>query len=496
MRKAIERRTPHARVVAWFALASLLVFVLIGVVIVGFRARDVRAREERTAATRAELVANEVIGPMLTASDLTGPITGERHDAIQEQVRMLQLADQGILRIKIWGPDGTVLFSNDPAEEGMRPRIEDGLRQALAGELQSDISDLTAEENVGDRGLGSRLFETYVPFRLGVSGPVVGAIEVYQDYALIQAEIDRLTRTLSISLAAGLLALYAAVLPLMVGLTRTLRRQNQQLSEQASQMSNLLEREQATVAELRELDQMKSDFVAATSHELRTPLTSIRGYVHILRQSKLNGDPVAAEALAAIDRQSGRLFRLIANVLHESNLEHGEADGAILMFGFGFGFGDLVREVAADFHDAGRRIRIEVPDDLPAVTCDRRRIQDVLVNLVDNALKCSEASSPITVGARVGDETLTFWVRDEGIGIAPDALQRIFERFYQVDGSATRSYGGVGLGLHIVRGLVETMGGTIDVRSEVGSGSTFIVTVPLASTREWNEADSLHNPRR
>src|SRR5882672_2875796 len=115
MRKAFERSAPHARIVVWFAVTSLVVFVLIGVVITGLRARDVRAREERAAASRAELVANEAIGPMLSASDLSGPITGGRYDAIERQVRTVLLADAGILRVKIWGMDGTVLFSNDPA---------------------------------------------------------------------------------------------------------------------------------------------------------------------------------------------------------------------------------------------------------------------------------------------------------------------------------------------------------------------------------------------
>ena len=110
------------------------------------------------------------------------------------------------------------MFSNDPQEVGLKPTFEDDLKEALGGELQSDVSgDLTADENVGERMLGSRLFETYVPFRIGISGPVVGVLEVYQDYTVIQAEIDRLTRTLSISLAIGLLALYVVLLPLMIG---------------------------------------------------------------------------------------------------------------------------------------------------------------------------------------------------------------------------------------------------------------------------------------
>jgi two-component system phosphate regulon sensor histidine kinase PhoR len=306
---------------------------------------------------------------------------------------------------------------------------------------------------------------------------------------VIQAEIDRLTRTLSISLAIGLLALYVVMLPLMIGVTRTLRRQNNQLQEQADQLSDLLAREQDTVAELRELDRMKSDFVAATSHELRTPLTSIKGYVHILRESSLSKDPVALEALAAIERQSSRLFRLIANVLRESNLEHDDAQNAVFMFPFQ----EVVDEVVADFHETGTRIVSEVPEDLAPVTVDKRRIQDVLVNLVDNALKYSSAPARVTVGARSDGPTFTFWVSDEGVGIEPDDLPRIFERFYQVDQSATRSHGGVGLGLHIVSGLLETIGGRVDVRSEPGVGSTFTVTVPLARLEDLEAADHPSN---
>src|SRR6185295_5347727 len=130
--------------------------------------------------------------------------------------------------------------------------------------------------------------------------------------------------------------------------------------------------------------------------------------------------------------------------------------------------------------ETGKRIVREFPDELPPVTVDRRRVQDVLVNLVDNALKYSAAPTPVTIGARADETALTFWVRDEGIGIEPGDVARIFERFYQVDQSATRSYGGVGLGLHIVEGLLESIGGTVDVQSTPGTGTTFTITVPLA----------------
>jgi two-component system phosphate regulon sensor histidine kinase PhoR len=266
----------------------------------------------------------------------------------------------------------------------------------------------------------------------------------------------------------------------MVGVTRTLRRQNQQLQEQADQLGVLLEHEQETVAELRALDRLKSDFVAAASHELRTPLTNIVGYLHLLRGTAAAREPDAAEAMDAIERQSGRLQRMIANLLRESHLEHGDAEVAVSTFAFA----DVVTDVTADFHGAERRVIRSFADDLPPVSADRRRLQEVLANLMDNALKYSLPETPVTVGASVGDHGLTFWVSDEGIGIGTEDLPRIFERFYQSDQSATRSFGGVGLGLHIVRGLVDQMGGSIAVRSEPGAGSTFTVTIPTAETPE------------
>ena len=175
-------------------------------------------------------------------------------------------------------------------------------------------------------------------------------------------------------------------------------------------------------------------------------------------------------------------------MLRESNLEHDDTDNAVFMFPFTA----LVDEVVADFHDTGKRIVREFPDELPPVTVDRRRVQDVLVNLMDNALKYSAAPTPVTIGARVDETSLTFWVRDEGIGIDPGDVPRIFERFYQVDQSATRSYGGVGLGLHIVAGLLDSIGGTIEVQSAPAAGTTFTVTVPLARVEDLPAADPAH----
>jgi signal transduction histidine kinase len=459
-----------------FALTSLIVFAVVGVAITAFRTRDVRRREEGAADSRAALVADAVIAPVLTPGMLSAPMTGADRRTVGDVVSLAKAGDTGIERVKIWSTDGTVLFSDAPGEIGGSPPTGSDLREALAGgSPQGDISDLTASENVGERSLASKLFETYVPVRLTSGGRVAAVVEVYRDYGVIQAEIDRLTGTLSISLGAGLLALFVLLLPVMIGATRTLRRQNEQLTDQAAQLEAHLAREQATVAELIEVDKVKDDFVAAASHELRSPLTSILGYAGILRRAEAPDDPVVPEALEAIERQASRMLRLVMNLLRESRIEAGVL-GAIETFDVA----SLVSEIAADFHDGGRRIRSEVPDGLES-RCDRSKLADVLTNLVDNALKYAFPDTPVTIGARIADGTLTMWVRDRGEGIASADVGRIFDRFYQADQSSTRAHGGVGLGLHIVRELTSAMGGQVWVGSTPGLGSTFTVEVPMVA---------------
>jgi signal transduction histidine kinase len=460
-----------------FALTSLVVFVIIGIAITSFRASDVREREEARAGIRSELVAREIVAPLLADLDLSVPLTGEGLATMNERIAGMLRTDPRFVRVKVWSTDGTVIYSDDPGQIGDSPEIEHDLAEAIAGEIGNEISDLSAEENESERMVADRLFETYVPIRLVDDGPVAAVVEVYQDYAVIQNEVDRLARTLTVSLGLGLLALYLAMLPVMIGVTRTLRRQNQTLAEQAEKLTELLEHEQQTVAELRELDRLKGDFVAAASHELRTPLTSIRGYVAMLKDANHDADPTTREAVAAIERQSSRLLRLVTNVLRASRVETDPEPEAVAPVDLAA----LMREVRSDFLDASDRIRVEVPQGLPLVHCDRERLTEVATNLVDNALKYSPRSEPVILSAGVGSEDLFVRVSDRGRGIDPHDVPRIFDRFFQLDQSATRMHGGVGLGLHIVRGLVESMGGRIQVDSAPSVGSIFTVSIPLAA---------------
>jgi signal transduction histidine kinase len=254
-----------------------------------------------------------------------------------------------------------------------------------------------------------------------------------------------------------------------------LAEQNALLAEQAERLESLLEKEHETVAELREFSRMKGEFVAVVSHELRTPVTALIGYAKTLHQPEFSGDAkLRDEFLDRMVRQGDRLLRLVENLLTAANLESQQLKlslGRVL-------FEDVCRETVEGLAAEHGRVQITLPEELPVLLTDRQLLGRVVSNLVDNALKYSPEGTPCELGAERDGLNVRFWVRDHGIGIEPAKVEKIFDRFYQVDSSHTRSFRGAGLGLSLVRDLLDHLGGTIEVSSAPGEGSTFTVTLP------------------
>src|SRR6266508_414985 len=246
--------------------------------------------------------------------------------------------------------------------------------------------------------------------------------------------------------------------------------------EQTRELAVHLYREQRTVAELEELSRLKSQLVAMASHEVRTPLTSIVGYASALRRMPGSAEPDKRhDFLDIIERQAKRLLSLVERLLTASRLESGKfvtSLGPVCV-------DELCHEVVEGLGVDGGQVVIELPGDLPDPVTDRRFLAQVIGNLTENALKYSPRDRPCTIGARREGDHLVLWVQDQGIGIPDSELRRIFERFYRVDRTETRQVGGVGLGLTLVRELVEVLAGTIAVQSGVGRGSRFTVRLPL-----------------
>lgn len=241
--------------------------------------------------------------------------------------------------------------------------------------------------------------------------------------------------------------------------------------------ARLLGRERATVGRLRELDAIKSDFIAVASHELRTPLTAIHGFIKTLRRSDVTVPPHEREEfLAIIDQQAERLGRLVEDLLVTARIDSGVLDVRL----DSVDVAQVLEETVHEFGPAGGRVQLAVDPGLPPAVTDGQYLGRIARNLIANALKFSPDDAPVLVTAAVDGGRLRLDVSDQGPGVSPEELPEIFERFHQVGGSLRRRGEGLGLGLYITKHLVEGMKGTIEVCSSPGRGTTFQVRLPMA----------------
>jgi two-component system phosphate regulon sensor histidine kinase PhoR len=234
------------------------------------------------------------------------------------------------------------------------------------------------------------------------------------------------------------------------------------------------------VTEIRRLESVRKDFVANVSHELRTPLTAMRTALETAR-AVLPEEHDAHRFLAIADRHTERLAALLSDILDLSRIE----SGRLVLHPEPVIASEAVEEVLELFLEpAARRglaLAADISEGLPSIWADPDALGQVLTNLVENAVKYSDGGGKVTVRGRAENGQVLLLVEDAGPGIAPKHLPRLFERFYRVDAGRSRDRGGTGLGLSIVKHLVEAMGGTVSVESQLGRGSTFTVRLPSSA---------------
>ncbi len=244
---------------------------------------------------------------------------------------------------------------------------------------------------------------------------------------------------------------------------------------------------QEALKKLAELNHLKSNFVSNISHELRTPLTHIRGYLDLLANNDLGQiTPEQAEAFKVMIRSSDRLERLIEDLILFSTASKGEVTIQWSKF--------ILAEVCQVAYQRAlpkaseKKVRLILVNDPEntVIKADEEKILWILMQLLDNAIKFTPAGKVVELSVSAEDEVVQVAVSDEGIGIPEDRLEEIYEPFHQLDGSSTRRYGGTGLGLALVRQIIEAHGSTIQVTSAVDKGSTFVFGLLRAQSKGDN----------
>jgi two-component system phosphate regulon sensor histidine kinase PhoR len=233
------------------------------------------------------------------------------------------------------------------------------------------------------------------------------------------------------------------------------------------------------ITELKRFEQMRTEFVANVSHELKTPLTSIKGFVETLQSGAFKEPETARRFLDIISKHADRLESLVNDLLTLSSLESQELAMEFSQENMAKVIQSVVVLSKPQIEKSHHNLAVDVPADLPLVRVDRRRIEQVFVNLLDNAVKFTPPGGKVAIAAEPDGDFIRIDIRDTGIGIESEHIPRLFERFYRVDKARSRELGGTGLGLAIVKHIILAHKGKITVTSKMQEGSTFSVFLPV-----------------
>jgi two-component system phosphate regulon sensor histidine kinase PhoR len=237
---------------------------------------------------------------------------------------------------------------------------------------------------------------------------------------------------------------------------------------------------EAEIQTLQTVETFRRDFVGNVSHELKTPIFAIKGFAETLLAGALDDHTVKESFVRKILQNADRLDNLARDLSEITRIETGEQAMLRTAFGFRQLVGEAIESLEARAEGKGIAVRVAAPENMPDAFGDRDRIGQVLVNLIDNAIKYSNEGDVVTVALTPSNESIRVAVIDTGIGIPAEHIGRLTERFYRVDKSRSRSQGGTGLGLSIVKHILGRHGAELKIESVEGQGSTFAFTIATA----------------
>ncbi|WFD10232.1 two-component system histidine kinase PnpS [Tepidibacter hydrothermalis] len=233
------------------------------------------------------------------------------------------------------------------------------------------------------------------------------------------------------------------------------------------------------ITEHEKLDTMRKEFVANVSHELKTPITTIKSYTETLLDGAMDDKEICGSFLSVIDKESDRMARLVSDLLQLSRMDHKKNNFNSSRFDIDNLIKDIVNKLDISFKEKNHIIKIGLCDKNIIINGDKDRIEQVIQNILSNAIKYTPDNGVVSINIKEEDEQAVISIKDNGIGIPKKDVSRIFERFYRVDKARSRDMGGTGLGLSIAKHIIEQHGGDISVESEVGKGTEFKIKLPV-----------------
>jgi signal transduction histidine kinase/ActR/RegA family two-component response regulator len=406
--------------------------------------------------------------PRLNTDQLRAhPLTERMNQVVRDLA-----AGTNVVKVKIFSLSGLTVYSSEAAQIGENKHNTELIKRAAIGEFASMMSQREKFTSFDGQIYNRSLVSTYIPAVMPGETLPSAVFELYADLTPHKQAMDR-AHARQFAIVVGVMAaLFLAQFLIVARGARIIRRQHEGLEAARRDVESARQAaEHANAA--------KSRFLANMSHEIRTPMHGMLGMTELLARTPL--DETQAGYAATIARSGQALLAILNDILDLSKIESGKLQLDVQPF--------ALRQVVQDVHDLmaarawgkGLKLSVDLAADLPPqVEGDALRLQQVLNNLVGNAIKFTRSGTvTLTVRAGAQPHEYRFAIADTGIGIAPDVAARLFAPFVQADSSISREFGGSGLGLAIARQLVEAMGGRIGLNSTPGAGSEFFFTLRL-----------------
>jgi len=497
-----RHRLQH-RIARHIAFAVVVSLVVSAVVLVVVRHRSMSRSMEESARTYTELVCLPVANEVET-------FRSAGHGRLIPQVRRWLRLNSDIIRLQVVHVGGDIYLKADRdsietfAEWQHPPRIDDP-------ELLEEIQGMDVKaRRISPAGLAS-VYRVVAPVEEELGRRRVSVV-AYFSYANLTSELMQMLGVVGVLLIVSLLLANRVSVALAATITRNLERlhagvrrlqeghldervrvlSGDEIQELAEAFNAMADAQLETIASLREanrelasLDQAKADLLANVSHELKTPLTALRGYLELLASGDLGELPAdAIHAIEVCQKNMSRLGIRIEELVQLSDLESRRStDAALEPVGIGGLLDGSLETLMPRIREKGLTCTLNLATDLPEVRANAEHLERVLLNVLDNAVKFTAPWGTIRVSAEPhlhNDRSgVLVRVADTGVGIPKREVLRIFDRFHQVDHSVRRRYGGMGLGLSLVRNIVEAHRGVVWAESESGRGATFFIWLPL-----------------
>jgi len=468
--------------IIWKFLGAFIFLTLIAVFVLNFFV-SLKLRDHFEQKISEKLQSNALLVGNILKEDLRQL----RHEDIQKRTRTL--ADELDLRITVIDEHGRVLGDSEKEPSQMEDHID---RPEIIKAMENGFGQSTRPSDT----LGYNM--KYVAVRVEDGGDILGVVRFSLPLSEVQLQIQLIYRAV----------LYGAIVAIVIALTiayfvsRSITspiRQMQEIAQQiakgdfsakvkigskdelgelAKSLNTMADKLQQKMENLKQMDRMKTDFVANVSHELKTPLTLIKGYIETLEDKAINDKDKARKFISIIKEHADRLENIINDLLSLSELELSrrciektDCDLKSLIDEVALGFGHALarKNQVLNVNSQGNDLRIKA---------DRDKIEQVFVNLIDNAIKYTQEAGTIEISIRDQQDAVTVTVQDNGIGIPKEHIDRVFERFYRVDKARSRELGGTGLGLGIAKHVVLAHNGEIHIESRVSKGTIVSVTLP------------------